>query len=55
MNTNNHASLTKNTIEHKFNTKQTKSTFSHLLRHPGVETDWDYSGRMGRDEKQEDR
>ena len=23
-------------------------------RHPGMETEWDYFGRMGRDEKQED-
>jgi len=29
--------------------------FSRLLQHPGVEMEWDYSGRMGRDEKQEDR
>jgi len=29
--------------------------FSCLLRHPGIEMEWDYSGRMGRDEKQEDR
>ena len=29
--------------------------FTRLLRHLGVETEWDYSGRMGTDEKQEDR
>jgi len=29
--------------------------FSRLLQHPGMEMEWDYSGRMGRDEKQEDR
>jgi len=29
--------------------------FSHLLRHPGMQTECDYSGRMGRDEKQQDR
>ena len=36
-------------------TNKTKATFSRLLRHPGMETEWDYSGRMVRDEKQEDR
>jgi len=51
-NTNTHASLTKKT---KINTNKTKAMFSRLLRHPGMETEWDYSGRMGRDEKQEDR
>jgi len=54
-NTNTHASLTKKTVKHKINTNKTKATFSRLLRHPGVEMEWDYSGRMGRDEKQEDR
>jgi len=54
-NTNKHALLSKNTIKHKINTNKTKATFSRLLRHPGMETEWDYSGRMGRDEKQEDR
>ena len=29
--------------------------FSRLQWHPGVETEWDYSGRMGRNEKQVDR
>jgi len=39
INTNSHASLTKNTVKHKINTNKTKATFSRLLRHPGVETD----------------
>jgi len=54
-NINKHASLTKNTTEHKSNRNKTNATFSGLLRDPGVETEWDYSDRMGRDEKQEDR
>jgi len=54
-NTNKHASLTKKNVKHKINTNKTEAKFSRLLRHPGMETEWDYSGRMGRGEKQEDR
>ena len=48
-------------IEHKYacilnyNTNKTKAMFSRLLRHPGMEMEWDYSGRMGRDGKHVDR
>jgi len=44
-----HVSLTKKTL----NIKSTQIKL--LLRNPGVEMEWDYSGIMGRDEKQEDR
>ena len=36
-----------------YNTNKTKATFSRLLRHQGVETEWDYSGRMGGIESKE--
>jgi len=34
-------------VKHRINTNKTKATFSRLIRLPGMQTEWDYSGRMG--------